>query len=195
MKSLFLTSETLTTDLQTLDNLLVLKILDDKGYELPQDFIFEADIWGDHLLSMALNIIFKCEAVQIEVTKKTSNGTYQERMILLSLEGYDDWIRLKEKYPEMSEFEEDMCCLAFECEYTATQLRILFKEKGIVIDYIYEITYLHTLMDDFLTLKEMWVESLFFWRRKEFEENERRTLNSRMENHSAEKSHEISQCA
>ncbi|NHN33260.1 hypothetical protein [Paenibacillus agricola] len=195
MKSLFLTSETLTTDLQTLDNLLVLKILDDKGYELPQNFIFEADIWGDHLLSMALNIIFKCEPEEIEVTRKTSNGTYQDRMILLPLEGYDDWARLKEKYPEMSEFEEDMCMLAFDCDFTGTQLSIQFQDKGIVIDYVYEISYLHTLMDDFLTLKEMWVEALFIWRRKEFEENERSTLNSRMENHSTETVHEISQCA
>ncbi|WP_240420305.1 hypothetical protein [Paenibacillus periandrae] len=193
MKSIFLTSDTLTRDLQTLDNLLVLKILDESGYEIPEKLPFEAGCWGDHMLVMALNTIFGCLPEEIEVTRTTSNKVYQDRLMVLSIDGYDDWIRLKEKYPEMSETEVEMCSLSFDCDYTGIQLSIHFQEKGIAIEDVYETSYCHTLIDDFLTLKDMWTEALFFWRRKEFEENG--SIDSGMENHSSETTYEISQCA
>lgn len=117
MKGLFLTSNTLTQQLQTLDNLITLKMLHQRGFEIPHDLAFEADCWGDTVLMLALGILFSCESVEREITRRSSNGTYEDRETVLLLEGYDDWVRLKSRYPEMAEAEEDMSSLDFSCDF------------------------------------------------------------------------------
>ncbi|SDO17869.1 hypothetical protein SAMN04487897_109117 [Paenibacillus sp. yr247] len=171
MKSLFLTSNTLTQHLQTLDNLMALKMLQDKGHEIPGDLAFEADCWGDTVLELVLGILFSCKPVEREVTRTTSNGSYSDRETVLSLEGYDDWIRLKGVYPEMEEAEEEMRDLEFSCDYMGSGLSISFDADGLVLENSYgESFYVHTILEDFFTLKHMWTETLSYWRKKKIED-------------------------
>ncbi|RUS44916.1 hypothetical protein [Cohnella sp. AR92] len=192
MKGLWLTVDSLCNYLQTLDNLITLKRLDEEGYKLPSDFTFVASTWGDHLMEFALATIFECTPVERSLTRKTSNGSYETPELVLPLDGYEDWWRLRDKYPEAKELEEDMSSLEFDCIYGGSGISIRFDQDGMIVEDVSDTTYCHPIMDDLFTLKRMWIESLNFWRGKELQDgsNERR-----MENCDSEAAHEVSQCA
>jgi hypothetical protein len=171
MKGIFLTSQTLTQYLQTLDNLMTLKKLVDQGYEVDSGLHFEADQWGDHLLGTALGVIFGCQVIEREITRKAANGTYVDRELVLPIEGYDEWRRLKGNYPEMEDSEKEMTEVSFDCEYQGGGLSIRFDGQGLVVENAYDDSYYaHSLLDDFFTLKHIWSESLNYWRRVAFDE-------------------------
>jgi hypothetical protein len=181
--------------LQTLDNILTLKMLADKGYDVPGQIVFVADQWGEHLLDHALGIIFGCKVVEREIVRKTSNGTYQDREMVIPLSDYDEWSRLKEKFPEMKQDEEEMCGLSFDCSFQGCGPSIRFDRDGIVVENGYDTSfYAHSLIDDFITLKHMWIECLNKWRNREVE-NHGYSIERRVEDCSSEASLEIGQCA